>query len=100
MGDLFSDLGLFVAQLFFTSWQSVMLHDQYLEELMLTPILTQVLGREGGVRVDWRQYRVAVLKWLDGMGVTGIKELGEATMKGLMGDQEGPKASQYTALSQ
>ncbi len=73
--------------------------ERYNEEPRLIPSLTQVLGREGGLRVDWRQYRVAVLMWLDGMGVTGLKELGVATMKGLMGDQEGLKASQDTALS-
>lgn len=73
--------------------------ERRLRDSMLTPLFTQILGREGGVRVDWRQYRVAVLKWLDQMGVTGIKALGEATMKGLMGDQEGPKESQDTALS-
>ncbi len=77
-----------------------MLLERYSEEQMLIPIPIQVLGKEGGVRVDWRQYRVAVLKWLDRMGVTGFKELGEATMKGLMGDQEGPKGSQDAALSQ
>lgn len=43
---------------------------------------------------------MAVLKWLDEMGVSGIKELGEATMKGLMGDQDGPKGSQVATLSQ
>lgn len=75
------------------------MHERYDEVPMLTPLLTQVLGREGGLRVDWRQYRVAVLIWLDEMGVTGLKELGVATMKGLMGDQDGLKATQDTPLS-
>lgn len=50
------------------------------------------LGREGGVKVDWRAYRVAVLEWLEGMGAGGVRELGGATMKGLMGRQVGAKA--------
>ncbi|KAL2039154.1 hypothetical protein N7G274_008203 [Stereocaulon virgatum] len=43
------------------------------------------LGREGGVNFDWKEYRVAVLKWLEAMGVKGVRELGGATMKGLLG---------------
>ena len=46
------------------------------------------LGREGGVRVGWREYRVLVLEWLGGVGVGGIGELGAATMRGLMGGRE------------
>lgn len=54
------------------------------------------LARDGGVKVDWRAYRVAVLKWLEGMGVGGLRELGEATMKGLMNGQDGVKARDGT----
>ena len=46
------------------------------------------LGREGGVKVDWKEYRVAVLRWLEGVGVKGIRELGGATMKGLLGGRD------------
>lgn len=51
------------------------------------------------MKIDWKQYRVAVLQWLEGMGVTGIKELGVATMKGLMADKDGAKAQQDKAPS-
>lgn len=42
-----------------------------------------VLGKEGGVEVTFKQYRVQVLKWLDARGCGGIKELMFATMTGL-----------------
>jgi centromere protein I len=48
------------------------------------------LGKEGGVKVDWKEYRVHVLRWLEGMGVGGVRELGGATMKGLLGGPETP----------
>jgi len=49
-----------------------------------------MLGKEGGVRVDWKEYRVAVLRWLEGIGVKGVRELGGATMKGLLGGPDTP----------
>ena len=48
-----------------------------------------VLGKEGGMRLGWREYRVHVLQWLEEMGVGGIGNLGRATMKGLMGGERG-----------
>lgn len=48
------------------------------------------LGREGGVKMDWKEYRVAVLRWLEGIGAGGVRELGGATMKGLLGGPETP----------
>lgn len=43
------------------------------------------LGRRGGVEIGWKEYRVAVLRWLGAVGVDGFGELGVATMRGLMG---------------
>jgi len=43
------------------------------------------LGRQGGVEVGWKDYRVLMLRWMGGMGVNGLGELGTATMRGLMG---------------
>jgi len=40
---------------------------------------------------QWKEYRVAVLRWLEEMGAKGLRELGEATMKGLMGGQTGAR---------
>ena len=51
-----------------------------------------VLGKEGGVKLNWREYRVLVLRWLEDMGVGGIGDLGRATMKGLMGAEKGKES--------
>lgn len=45
------------------------------------------LGRDGGLKIGWREYRVHVLKWMEAMGANGIGKLGSATMKGLMGEK-------------
>jgi centromere protein I len=42
-----------------------------------------VLGKEGGVDVTWKQYRVQVLKWLEERACGGVKSLMFATMTGL-----------------
>lgn len=41
------------------------------------------LGRGGGVRMGWKEYRVLVLRWLEGVGVNGIADFGAATMPGM-----------------
>lgn len=46
------------------------------------------LGREGGVKMGWKEYRVLVLKWLEGMGVDGVANFGAATMPGMKGGQD------------
>lgn len=47
-----------------------------------------VLGREGGVVVGWKDYRLAVLSWLEKRGLGGLTEFVGCTMKGLMGKGE------------
>jgi centromere protein I len=47
-----------------------------------------VLGREGGVVVGWKDYRLAVLSWLETRGLGGLSEFMGCTMKGLMGKGE------------
>ncbi|KAF1990095.1 Mis6-domain-containing protein [Aulographum hederae CBS 113979] len=42
------------------------------------------LPKEGGLSMNWKQYRLEVLLWLDSKGVGGIKDLMFATMKDLM----------------
>jgi centromere protein I len=42
-----------------------------------------VLASDGGVNVEWREYRVWVVEWLARMGLGGIKELIFAAMKDL-----------------
>lgn len=51
-----------------------------------------VLGREGGVVVGWKDYRLAVLSWLETRGLGGLGEFMGCTMKGLMGKGEGASA--------
>lgn len=51
-----------------------------------------VLGREGGVVVGWKDYRLAVLTYLKKRGMTGLAEFMGCTMKGLMGKGEGGNA--------
>ena len=41
------------------------------------------LGRGGGVSMGWKEYRVLVLRWLEGLGVSGIADFGAATMPGM-----------------
>lgn len=41
------------------------------------------LGRQGGVQMGWKEYRVLVLRWLEGVGVNGIAGFGAATMPGM-----------------
>lgn len=48
-----------------------------------------LLGREGGVDLGWKDYRVLVLRWLADRGVGGVGELMGCTMKGLMGKEGG-----------
>lgn len=43
-----------------------------------------VLGKEGGLEISWRQYRIEVLNWLEARGVGGIKALMYTTMKDLI----------------
>ena len=57
------------------------------------------LGREGGLRIDWKEYRVAVLRWLEGMGVKGVRELGGAAMKGLLGGQDSVAGAKEGSVS-
>lgn len=55
------------------------------------PITTKSLaqlGREGGVKMGWKEYRVLVLRWLEGVGVSGIADFGAATMPGMKGGQD------------
>lgn len=46
------------------------------------------LGREGGVKMGWKEYRVLVLRWLEDVGVNGIANFGAATMPGMKGGQD------------
>jgi len=51
------------------------------------PVSQRSLGRlreEGEVRVGWAEYRMGVLRWLAGRGVSGVGELMGVTMKQLM----------------
>lgn len=43
-----------------------------------------VLGKEGGLDISWKQYRIEVLNWLEANGVGGIKALMYTTMKDLI----------------
>lgn len=51
-----------------------------------------VLAREGGVVVGWKDYRLAVLTWLEKRGLRGLAEFMGCTMKGLMGKGENGSA--------
>lgn len=46
------------------------------------------LGREGGVQMGWKEYRVLVLSWLENVGVHGTADFGAATMPGMKGGQD------------
>jgi centromere protein I len=44
----------------------------------------EALGREGGVKLGWTEYRVGILRYLGERGVTGIGDLMRTTVKGVM----------------
>lgn len=46
------------------------------------------LGRDGGVKMGWKEYRVLVLRWLKGVGANGVADFGAATMPGMKGGQD------------
>lgn len=48
-----------------------------------------LLGRDGGVDLGWKEYRLLILQWLTARGVSGVGELMSCTMKGLMGKEGG-----------
>lgn len=48
-----------------------------------------ILGREGGIVLGWKEYRLLVLGWLGMRGVGGVGELMSCTMKQLMGKEGG-----------
>ena len=48
-----------------------------------------VLGADGGLEIGWAEYRLEVLKWLEGMGADGVRELMFCTMKHLIGKEKG-----------
>ncbi|KKZ66606.1 hypothetical protein EMCG_07720 [[Emmonsia] crescens] len=41
------------------------------------------LDKEGGVRINWQEYRLRMLEWLDEMGAEGVGNLMRSTMKAL-----------------
>ena len=43
-----------------------------------------LLGQNGGVKVNWSDYRLDVLQWLADRGVDGVRDLMFRTMKLLM----------------
>lgn len=43
-----------------------------------------VLGKAGGMRLAWMEYRTGILLFLEGEGVTGVGELMRSTVKGIM----------------
>ncbi|KAI9813765.1 MAG: hypothetical protein M1827_003555 [Pycnora praestabilis] len=43
-----------------------------------------ILGKEGGLKLSWANYRLEVLRWLEDRGVKGVGELMFNTMKHLM----------------
>ncbi|KAI9802029.1 MAG: hypothetical protein M1825_003085 [Sarcosagium campestre] len=49
----------------------------------------QQLAADGGLELDWTEYRVRVLAYLDQRGVTGISRLMGSTMRGLMASNAG-----------
>ena len=57
------------------------------------------LGRVGGLKLGWREYRVQVLAWLEAMGVGGIGFLGRTTMRGLMGNEKGRDSLESRGLT-
>jgi centromere protein I len=73
-----------------------LLADRYLRELEdqqdiekrhrgpVTQRSLDVLGKEGGVRLGWTEYRVGILGYMNGEGVTGIGELMRVTVKGVI----------------
>jgi len=49
------------------------------------------LGKDGGLKLLWPDYRLGVLHYLEGKGVMGVGELMYNTMKHLMTAREGVK---------
>lgn len=47
------------------------------------------LGKDGGVKLSWADYRLGVLQYLESKGVRGVGELMYNTMKHLMTSREG-----------
>lgn len=66
-------------------------HQSWIRTRHAGPVGQKTLGalaEAGGVRVDWKEYRLCVLAWLAERGVAGVRELMGCTMKGLMGKGE------------
>jgi centromere protein I len=51
------------------------------------------LGRDGGLKLTWPNYRLGVLRYLEGKGVMGVGELMYNTLKHLMTAREGAAKS-------
>jgi centromere protein I len=47
------------------------------------------LGKEGGLKLSWPNYRLGVLRYLEGRGVLGVGELMYNTLKHLMSARDG-----------
>lgn len=47
------------------------------------------LGKDGGLKLAWANYRPGVLRYLEGKGVMGVGELMYNTLKHLMTAREG-----------
>ncbi|PGH17258.1 hypothetical protein AJ80_04900 [Polytolypa hystricis UAMH7299] len=53
---------------------------------MMQPVTQKALAaldRSGGVRINWQEYRLKLLDWLDERGAVGIGDLMRSTMKAL-----------------
>jgi len=51
------------------------------------PVTSQsltLLGSDGGLKISWGDYRLEVLKWLEGKGLAGVGELMYNTLRQLM----------------
>jgi centromere protein I len=51
------------------------------------------LGKDGGLKLSWPNYRLGVLRYLEGRGVMGVGELMYNTLKHLMSAREGAAAA-------
>jgi centromere protein I len=47
------------------------------------------LGKDGGLKLSWTNYRLGVLRYLEGKGVMGVGELMHNTLKQLMTARDG-----------